>query len=202
MQKGFSTLLGLLLVLAIGVGVYVYRQTETFNQTDTVILNEQKNSEEVKTSNAKIVNKEPVIENKANYSLSDETIKKIFERGTFIEIKGEFVKSGMGFSEMTRGDIDSDGYEDVLYIATSCGASCGSSLGAIINQKDGSGKDIVINSEKYIRPSGADQTGITDMQINNGIISITANGFIGEEDWDKSVIKNFRVEGGELVEII
>ncbi len=199
-QKGFSTLLVLLLILVVTVGVWVYTQTEIFYKTDSVVEDVQKNNESIKSTSTKVIKSETMVTSKVDFSLSDEVINDILKGES--AASSNWVDIDLGFSEITKGDINDDGYEDALFIVTSCGASCGSSLGAIINQKNGEGKNISINSEKYIRPSSAMQTGITDIQISNGTVSITANGFIGEDDWDESVTKKFKVENNALVEIM
>ncbi len=192
-QKGFAPILLILVgLIVIGGGIYFYVKNKVV---------EQKNSEQIIATSTKTVKEEPVIAAKINTSLSDKTVDKLLESMKTVEFKGELVKVNVGFSNITKGDINGDGYEDVLFISTTCGVSCGSSLSAIINLKNDTGKIISLDEENYIRTSSAAQTEITGILINNSVISITANGFIGVEPWNKSVTKKFKVENETLVEI-
>lgn len=103
-------------------------------------------------------------------------------------------------TSITRGDINNDGYEDALVVEGHCGASCGNSIYIVLNQKNGIGKLIGVSIDKHIS-SGASQTSIKNITINDGIVAITANGFKDSSNWDTLVTKEFRFDGSNLIEV-
>ncbi len=106
--------------------------------------------------------------------------------------------------KIVRGDINGDGYEDAVILSGSCGASCGISFTIALQKSDGSVEEINPNLEK-ITTSGAARTGIDDIEIKNGIISITGGGFedsawVTNVGWAKET-KQFILVGNVLSEV-
>ena len=189
LQKGFGSITFIVIaVLVIGIVFVGYR----FNTTST-------------TTTTRI---------EENSSLSDDVIASFF---SCAEDKSDSngVKMSKGqngsygcktslttqyITSITRGDINNDGYEDALVEEGHCGASCGTSIYAVLNQKNGIGKLIGVNIDTLVS-SGASQTYVKSITIKDRVISITANGFGDSANWDDLVTKNFRFDGSKLIEI-
>ena len=119
------------------------------------------------------------------------------ENGTFgckTEATTEFI------TRIVRGDLNGDGYEDAIVEEGHCGASCGIGLILIINQKNGEGA-LFSGDFKSLVTSGAGQTGIQSISIENGTVSIAAYGFAGSKNPNEVVTKKLKLEGSRLVEM-
>ncbi len=103
---------------------------------------------------------------------------------------------------VARGDVNDDGYEDVVVAGLWCWASCGNSLGVIINS---GGKEAV---SKYLdsgfpgwEGSGAGKTTLKTVVIKDGIISVTAQNFNDFKGTSSDITRRYRVEGTTIVEV-
>ncbi len=118
--------------------------------------------------------------------------------------KGDVIdtETTSGSEVMAQGDLNGDGFEDAILENTTCGASCGITLMAIINQKDGTAKiQDISNQKEYIVGSSAYMTDINSILIEKGIVSIRASGFLDEPKWVGFVAKNFKFENEKLNQI-
>jgi hypothetical protein len=129
-------------------------------------------------------------------------------------IKAIDIEYNGGAKVVARGDINMDGYEDAVVQTTSCGASCGSSLFVVFNVKDESTKVYVSQTgafESAYNGSGAAQSVLSSVVINNGVITLTGNGLncympntetpCTEEKWNMSSSVQYTYKGGRIVEI-
>ncbi len=142
-QQGFIVPLLILIIvlLVIGGGYYIYNQDSKLNQ------NSKLSSLNATSTDAQIVSQP---NQNSTYSISDQTIldAENVNRGSGLGKvnASKFISDGKGaytstiygggsdgFSIVTKGDINSDGYQDALVSRFYCGASCGNGLNIIIN---------------------------------------------------------------------
>jgi hypothetical protein len=98
-----------------------------------------------------------------------------------------------------RGDINKDGFIDAVGIYTSCGASCGTQIAAVINNKDGTGTLHFLNADS-IETSGAGQTGVYSLYVIGNDIAVLGSGFKIKGSQDNSInYVKYRVEGDNLI---
>jgi hypothetical protein len=94
-----------------------------------------------------------------------------------------------------KGDINNDGYEDAFVYSGGCAASCGTSLGVVMNNKDSTLSSFGASSDLILGVS-AQKTGIKDIKIKDGVIYITATCWYGKCD---DGTKSFRLIGNVLI---
>ena len=135
-------------LIIIGGGAYFYTQN-SFKTTPEV------NSLATSTS-------EQVAKTTVNNSLSDEAFIK-----TTSDPKGKVV---------ARGDINGDGYEDAIVKGITCGASCSVNLEVILNNKNIDAKVLEVSFEPGFKSSSAVKSNVTNVSIENEIISLTGYG--------------------------
>jgi hypothetical protein len=158
------------------------------------------------------------IENQDHKSLTDEAIVNIFnvepkgseipnykfkeyKKGTYSTAEQGGTGEGYNWiSDFIRGDINSDGYEDAVIEDGSCGASCSSNRIVILNNKDGTAREIR-NGFDVIVPSSAAQSSIEKVSIDNGVISLTGYGFADVKDWHTLETAEYKLEEERLVRI-
>ena len=200
-KEGFviPLVLGIIALLVIGLGSYVY-----FNKHSKILLpNQTKNNIANQVINTKLSDDEIV---SALGGCSDKsgnnTIKFTKNPKGDGYVCTNYFGDSFGVSMITHGDINNDGYEDAVVINISCGGSCGTSSSVVINQKDGTGKVVGYTGlNDALMGGGVNQTSIEKMSIDNGIISVTAQGFKDQTDWNTVVTKKFKLEGNNLVEL-
>lgn len=188
-QRGFGIFVLLLIlgVVALGGGAYVYTQYPNVlkNPDDISKIGTTTNTTQVHMSgNSQIQYPTPAAAK--TYTISDSAI--------FKAVADPQAKI------LAKGDINGDGYEDAIVQKVSCGASCGVALMAVIRNTDGTTRALGAAFPLLVT-SGAAKTEVKSVSIQNGIITITANGF-KDIDWNVLTTKNFVFEGGKLVEPI
>lgn len=141
---------------------------------------------------------EPVVINPNNQSLSDEVFIQATE-----DPEGKVI---------AHGDVDGDGFQDAIVEEISCGASCSVSLAVVLNNNN-STTTLIQSSQGNFAPayngSGATKSSITNISIENGIISLTGNGLACKDDnqicteaeWNKVKTIEYRFENNEIVQI-
>jgi hypothetical protein len=111
---------------------------------------------------------------------------------------------------LARGDINGDGYEDAIVQEMNCGASCGINLAVVLN--DHNSKVTLFNPTKYANfepaysGSGAAKSELTNVSINDEIISLTGRGLECENDcdekkWNTIRTVKYKFDGKSIVKI-
>ncbi len=229
-QRGFivPVLIAIIAVLVVGGGIYVYSQnnkssnSEFNNNSVDQNVQDDNSSSVVSNTTANVQQKDVSNTNlNINKSISDQMIldAENVGRGSqsgkndvskFVSNgKGGYVSSITGggsdnFSIEAKGDINSDGYEDAVISRFYCGASCGNNLDVVINDRNGSAHKLDVQFPNWIS-SGAGQTGLKNMSINNGMISVTANGFEGDDrsnnEGGQTATRNYRLVGDKIISV-
>lgn len=116
---------------------------------------------------------------------------------------------------LARGDVNGDGYEDVLVEYLDCGASCAVNLQIVLNE--GGKRAVLLKGKNYpdtfspaYESSSAAKSEITSASIKDGIISITGRGLectppnseetCTEENWNIVKTVTYEFDGGSLVQ--
>lgn len=210
-QKGFIVplLIVVVAVLVIGGGIYVYKNSSTGNSDDTNIIPKSLTSDSIASTTEPI---SATTTNQVKTSISDSAIAKavgsLFEVNFVKDSKGDYVTSLSGggngsqyfsINRIVRGDLNSDGLEDVFVWTIGCGASCGSNFAVLINQKTAPVPAFVTPPEGFIS-SGASRYSINDIKISNGKLIITA--VIPQFDGQTvTSILSYKLVGKNLVKI-
>jgi hypothetical protein len=117
---------------------------------------------------------------------------------------------------LARGDVDGDGYEDVLVQYLNCGASCSVSLQIVLNE--GGKRAVLFKDKNYpdtfspaYESSSAAKSEVTGASIKNGIISIAGRGLecmppgsediCTEENWSVVKTATYKFDGSNLVQL-
>ncbi len=116
-----------------------------------------------------------------------------------------------------RGDINQDGFEDVIVISYSCGAGCVYYLDVVLNNNNQSVNAKVMDFDGINGSPSAFKSLISTIIIKNGIISITGEGFdcqgesekpineickISEDNqWMESKTINYKFDGTKIVRL-
>jgi hypothetical protein len=120
------------------------------------------------------------------------------------ETGGCFVKptdemGSFGLCDVARGDLNKDGYIDAVGIYTSCGASCGTQIAAVINNKDGTGTLHFLKADSIVT-SGAGQTGVYRLYVIGDNIAVLGSGFKINDSQENSInYVKYRVDGDNLI---
>ena len=100
---------------------------------------------------------------------------------------------------VSRGDLNNDGYIDAAGIFTSCGASCGNKIVAIINNKDGTGTLHFLKSDSIVT-SGAGQTSLYRLYVIDDNIAVLGSGFIIKNSKKNSInYVKYHLDGDNLI---
>lgn len=155
---------------------------------------------EVQTVDNQVIDK-PVITDKAIVDYyndpSRQDVKMIYNviKPGFISAKSTQYPTMEELTVLARGDIDLDGYEDVVLHLFSCGASCANGLKTILNDKKGGIVEVMTGfPDQGYKPS------YTNASISNGILTITGSSF-NSEGTSKSFVKKYKFSGGEFIEV-
>ncbi|MEI8062376.1 MAG: hypothetical protein WCG97_03735 [bacterium] len=205
-MKKIAIIISTLIIIFL-IGIYYILSSDSYSEANW-------GRKMMASYNANHQNNATSTEKKVSPTFSDEVIANLFscaedksdsdgvkmtkgQNGTYgckTSLTTEYITS------ITHGDINNDGYEDALVEEGHCGASCGTSIYAVLNQKNGVGKLIGVNIDSLVS-SGASQTYIKSISIKDGVISIKANGFKDSANRNDLVTKNFRFDGRTLIEI-
>jgi len=99
---------------------------------------------------------------------------------------------------ITKGDLNGDGFQDAVVSGLGCGASCGSTFIVVINKNGNSTGAFFVDPGGFVM-SGANQYGIKNISINNGILTINANIYNGASTTVLPL--NYKLVGENLVKI-
>ncbi len=143
----------------------------------------------------------------------------INEKSSSSSISNNALREVVGVDDLNilaRGDVDGDGYEDVLVEYLNCGASCSVSLQVVLSE---GGKRVVLfkgnNYPDTFSPayesSSAAKSEVTSASIEKGIISITGRGLLctppnsedvcTEENWNIVKTATYKLDGSNLVQL-
>ncbi len=127
---------------------------------------------------------------------SDATMVYKVIRPGFISAKSTEYSSMHELGVVARGDINSDGYEDIVLASFSCGASCGDSLIPLLNDKNGG----VIGFKSSLDGYYGFKPRYSKTSIKDGIVYTTIS---SPGDGVNSVTMNkaFKLSGDVFVEV-
>lgn len=205
-KKGF---VGITIIAIILLGVIAFGGYKTFHTTK---ISEDNSSKDFSTSTTfsatttVSTTTSPTVAMNAGITLTDDQVVVSIDKDFIKNTAGHYVyKNDEGdppfISLIAHGDINNDGYDDAIVEQGQCGATCNISFFAVINQKNGTGKSAGLVTTDLIESSGSHTTDIQKITINNGIITMTGQGFKGSSDWNVVATKTFRVQGNTLVEV-
>lgn len=117
---------------------------------------------------------------------------------------------------LAKGDINGDGFEDAVLSEMYCGASCSTSLQAVLNENNKTAK-LLKNKNNYdtFSPayvgSSAAKSSVSEVKIENGIISLTGIGLqctpagseeaCTEEKWSVVKTVTYKFDGTNIVQL-
>jgi len=117
---------------------------------------------------------------------------------------------------VARGDVNGDGFEDAIVQEVHCGASCSISLQLVLNDQNKTAK--LVKDKNYpdtfspaFSASGADKSGVRNISIKNGIISLIGKGLAcnpfnskdlcTEEKWNVVKTATYRFDGTNIIQL-
>lgn len=194
-QSGFASIVfGIIIILMLGGGVYFYTK-----QKDEVKVEEMGVTTDIQGTSTAVET-----ETVSKTSLPDSEFLKTF------------LKDDPKAAIMARGDINMDGYEDVIVQEIHCGASCSVGLQVVLNDKNITAS--VLKDKNYpdtfspaFMSSSAAKSAIDKISIKNGIISLSGSGLAcgssdseepcTQEEWSIVKTVQYKFDGKNIVQL-
>jgi len=209
-QKGFSSLLGLLLFIVLaGGGLFYYTEkvSKEMPEVDTIPNSSTEIESNQSVSKSKVTPTDTIQAN-TNISISDQAVIQALStayevilqknsRGTYEAKFPPDMRSNVVVNKIVKGDLNNDKKEDAFVWNTVCGASCGSEFSIVLN---GSTSALRVLPPGFTTV-GAGQTGVKGVTINLGVITIT--GEMPSSDGSPVSLETFqyKLSGDSLVSV-
>lgn len=213
-NKGSAAIITAVIVALILVAVgsfyigasYVYRSHSIELQPQSQVVNNSSDTKNTNSAAGANTNTQevakPVITDEAIAAYfnkednSDATMVYKVIRPGFISAKSTEYSAMHELGVVARGDINSDGYEDIVLASFSCGASCGDNLIPLLNDKNGG----VIGFKSSLDGYYGFKPRYSKTSIKDGIVYTTISNNI---DGGNSVTMNkaFKLSGDVFVEV-
>lgn len=197
--KRISTLIGVVIILAVAVIAFVSILFLEKMPIPIVVKAENKVSQNIQDIN-----------NKSVFLISEELIIGAVDQLEKISLKKNVdgvyetripeIRGGYNINFISKGDLNNDGFEDAVVHGTICGASCGSKFTVILGAYRAINSAFSVNLKGFVS-AGASQYHVDNIKIDtDGVVIISFN-FPDYQGLINNETSNYKLIGKELIKL-